>query len=242
MITDTGAALQDEVEEVLPKLLVLERWINDLTSSPKDQMQYRVVARSAVVMARWLYERLARRLSNPAPASGFRVEPENVVQLRMQAAAWCAVYDELEPELAQDSGLGTGVDAVVRVIRDLRSRATPPPPAGGRAEGTRTDAPHSIGYTGSRDAAPDDAGLVKLAERLEARGDNAYVAYIDQLRRDECLGWEIKAERGAFGEAELKAHKNAAELLGRHRALHEAAKELREAASRIAALTGKERA
>jgi len=65
--------------------------------------------------------------------------------------------------------------------------------------------------------------LAELAKRLQTRADNAYCDYIGQLRRDECLGWEIKVERGKFGEAELKAHCAAAEKLGRHRALHEAA-------------------
>ena len=68
-----------------------------------------------------------------------------------------------------------------------------------------------------------------VLERMRARADNAYCDYIGQLRRDECLGWEIKVERQEFGEAELKAHCAAAENLGRHRALHEAAKMLEEA-------------
>ena len=63
----------------------------------------------------------------------------------------------------------------------------------------------------------------ELLERLRARADNAYCDYISHLRRDECLGWEIKVQRGKFGEAEMKAHCTAAELLGRHKALHEAA-------------------
>jgi len=72
----------------------------------------------------------------------------------------------------------------------------------------------------------DDGGasaLTDVLERMRARADNAYFDYIGQLRRDECLGWEIKVELGKFGEAELKAHCAAAEKLGRHRALHEAA-------------------
>jgi len=71
--------------------------------------------------------------------------------------------------------------------------------------------------------------LTDVLERMRTRADNAYFDYIGQLRRDECLGWEIKVERGKFGEAELKAHCAAAEKLGRHRALHEAAKMLEEA-------------
>lgn len=77
-----------------------------------------------------------------------------------------------------------------------------------------------------------------LLERLRARADNAYCDYIGQLRRDECLGWEIKVERGKFGEAEMKAHCAAAEKLGRHRALHEAANLLEEALRSNVELTG----
>jgi len=62
-----------------------------------------------------------------------------------------------------------------------------------------------------------------LLERMRARADNAYCAYIEQLQRDECLGWESKVERGKFGKPEIAAHCKASEILGRHRALHEAA-------------------
>lgn len=79
--------------------------------------------------------------------------------------------------------------------------------------------------------------LTAVLERMRARADNAYCEYIEQLRRDECLGWEIKIERGKFGEAELKAHCSAAEKLGRHRALHEAANMLDEVLRSNAALT-----
>ncbi len=68
-----------------------------------------------------------------------------------------------------------------------------------------------------------------LLERLIARADNAYVQYINNCRRDECLGWEAKVERGGFGRKEVPAHEDAAEQLGRHRALHEAVKLIREA-------------
>lgn len=65
--------------------------------------------------------------------------------------------------------------------------------------------------------------LAELAKRLQTNAENVYFDYIEQLRRDECLGWEVKVERGKFGEAELKAHCAAAEKLGRYRALCEAA-------------------
>lgn len=80
--------------------------------------------------------------------------------------------------------------------------------------------------------------LTDVLERMCAMADNAYCDYIGQLRRDECLGWEIKVERGKFGEAEMKAHCAAAEKLGRHRALHEAANMLAEVLRSNAELRG----
>ena len=65
--------------------------------------------------------------------------------------------------------------------------------------------------------------LKDLLRILNARADNTYCDYIGLCRRDECLGWEAKVEKLAFGDAELKAHKDAAERLGQHRALQEAA-------------------
>lgn len=62
-----------------------------------------------------------------------------------------------------------------------------------------------------------------LIDRLRAKADNAYCDYISLSRRDKCLGFEAKVDSGLFGDAELKAHKDVAEKLGRHRALHEAA-------------------
>ena len=81
-----------------------------------------------------------------------------------------------------------------------------------------------------KDTKPTGAAsaLSDVLERMRGMADNAYHDYIGQLRRDECLGWEIKVERGKFGEAELKVHKDAAERLGRHRALQEAANMLTE--------------
>ena len=57
--------------------------------------------------------------------------------------------------------------------------------------------------------------------------DRAYCNYIEQMRRDACLGWEHKAAHGKFGEAELKGHTIAGEMLGRHKAFAEAANALR---------------
>jgi len=85
---------------------------------------------------------------------------------------------------------------------------------------------------------PVDVNVRGLLDRLQARADNAYCDYIGLCRRDECLGWEAKVEKGLFGEAELKAHKEAAERLGRHRALQEAANLLHELLTPNAALRG----
>ena len=82
------------------------------------------------------------------------------------------------------------------------------------------------------------AGLGALLASLQARADNAYCDYIGLCRRDECLGWEAKTEKQIFGEAELKAHKDAAEKLGRHRALQEAANLLHELLTPNADVTG----
>ena len=72
-----------------------------------------------------------------------------------------------------------------------------------------------------------------LLAKLQARADNAYFDYIELCRRDKALGWEIKVEKGLFGDAELKAHKDAAEQLGRHRALSEVINLLRDEISEL---------
>lgn len=69
----------------------------------------------------------------------------------------------------------------------------------------------------------------ELVLRLRARSDNAYIEHLNRCGKTECLGWEAKVERGKFGLSELEAHKAAAEMLGRHRALFEAANECEEA-------------
>jgi len=82
----------------------------------------------------------------------------------------------------------------------------------------------NTGQSQKETAAPDSAGseLTPLLERLIARKENAYIEYIARCRKDECLGWEAKVDHGKFGENELKAHKDAQEMLGRHRAFADA--------------------
>lgn len=65
-----------------------------------------------------------------------------------------------------------------------------------------------------------------LEEVFRGLSDRAYCNYIEQMRRDACLGWEHKASHGKFGEAELKGHTIAGEMLGRHKAFAEAANAL----------------
>jgi hypothetical protein len=66
-----------------------------------------------------------------------------------------------------------------------------------------------------------------LSAIFQGLSDRAYCNYIEQMRRDVCLGWEHKAAHGKFGEAELKGHTVAGEMLGRHKAFAEAANALR---------------
>lgn len=57
-----------------------------------------------------------------------------------------------------------------------------------------------------------------LIERFRAKAHNTYLVYISLLKRDGCIGSEIKLELGKFNEAELNAHREASEMLGRYRA------------------------
>lgn len=59
-------------------------------------------------------------------------------------------------------------------------------------------------------------------KELDGKATTAYCRYIEQMKRDACLGWEHKVKHGKFGEAELKAHCTAAEYLGMHRAYADA--------------------
>lgn len=59
---------------------------------------------------------------------------------------------------------------------------------------------------------------------MEVLRNNAYTTYIGQCRRDECLGWEGKLDRGLFGIKELEAHKDSKEMLGFYRAYTEVLK------------------
>ncbi|MBI2750855.1 MAG: hypothetical protein HYX43_16425 [Burkholderiales bacterium] len=74
---------------------------------------------------------------------------------------------------------------------------------------------------------PVESNRPSLESVFRGLSDRAYCNYIEQMRRNECLGWEHKVKHGMFGEAELKAHTLAGRLLGRHHAFAEAANALR---------------
>jgi len=69
-------------------------------------------------------------------------------------------------------------------------------------------------------------GIRKLADELHERASREYCSYVEQMRREECLGWEAKIEAGQFGDKELAGHTYAGTLLGRHRALAKVAEEV----------------
>jgi len=70
-----------------------------------------------------------------------------------------------------------------------------------------------------------------LDAKLSGMSDTAYCLYIEQMRQPTCLGWEAKVRAGQFGHDNLDAFMRAAELLGRHKALAEAARMMRDEAS-----------
>jgi len=69
--------------------------------------------------------------------------------------------------------------------------------------------------------------LHDAARELQAKSDDAYIRYVEQLRQDACLGEEAKIKSGMFKQANLDAHRRAAELIGKHKAFSEAAAALR---------------
>jgi hypothetical protein len=133
---------------------------------------------------------------------------------------------------AQEWSMGTGQCPACYGMGPMVASFYPSKPD---AHGHREDCPmsaaisalsHAAGQDGEQcRAASGEAG--ELALTLERMADNAYCDYIRKMQRDECLGWEEKVRRGSFDSDNLRAHVGAGELLGRHRALHEAAKLLR---------------
>ena len=83
---------------------------------------------------------------------------------------------------------------------------------------------HLAASAGSEPVADSRPSLEAVFRGLS---DRAYCNYIEQMGRNECLGWKYKVKNGTFGEAELKGHTKAGEMLGRHKAFAEAAIALR---------------
>lgn len=97
------------------------------------------------------------------------------------------------------------------------------------AEPVKCETCKDSGIVGHSEICPSCADKWKPAEPvkvptdyLQGLSDRAYSQYIEQMRRNECLGWEQKVKNRRFGEAELNAHTKAGEFLGRHRAFSEA--------------------
>ncbi|PTT41477.1 hypothetical protein DBR23_05890 [Acidovorax sp. HMWF018] len=111
-----------------------------------------------------------------------------------------------------------GVDA-----RELREGFTAADMATASAQGFRDGVASLAASAGSEPVAKNRPSLEAVFRGLS---DRAYCNYIEQMRRDVCLGWEHKAAHGRFGEAELKGHTRAGEMLGRHKAFAEAANAL----------------
>jgi len=59
-------------------------------------------------------------------------------------------------------------------------------------------------------------------EALAKEAASAYGRYLDKMQSWECLGEDAKLKEGSFGARELKAHREASELLGIHRGIHKA--------------------
>jgi hypothetical protein len=62
----------------------------------------------------------------------------------------------------------------------------------------------------------------KIIGELKQQSDIAYVNYVNQMRKNECLGWEAKVKCGEFGRVELDAHNRASSEFGKHQAFNEA--------------------
>lgn len=66
----------------------------------------------------------------------------------------------------------------------------------------------------------------KALERVMKDADSAYIEYIRQMEKPDCLGFQAKMNYGKFGLEQLEAHCKASHLLGQHRGIHHAIKML----------------
>ena len=71
--------------------------------------------------------------------------------------------------------------------------------------------------------------VLEICDRLLRMSDKAYSDMIDISYSKEARGREAKVKKGEFGKKELDAHKRMGELFGRHKALNEVYRDLREA-------------
>ncbi len=62
-----------------------------------------------------------------------------------------------------------------------------------------------------------------IGNNFRQYSDAAYIAYIETMRNDLCLGWEAKVAANKFDRENLNQFMKAGELLGRHVAMAEAA-------------------
>lgn len=164
-----------------------------------------------------------------AVCTELRIQHDRIADLEAQLEAICTGgasgpligQPQAMPDLSQLTERGAkawaGVDA-----QGLREGFTAADMATASAQGFR-DGVASVS-AGSEPVPNNRRSLEDVFRRLS---DSAYCNFIEQIGSDVCLGWKYKARHGMFGEAELKGHTLAGEMLGRHKAFAEAANALR---------------
>ena len=70
----------------------------------------------------------------------------------------------------------------------------------------------------------------EAVKSLREKGDRGYMEMVEVSKRHECLGFEAKMSTGRFGKPELEAHKQCAQLYGKHLAFYLGAAMLEEQA------------
>jgi hypothetical protein len=85
-------------------------------------------------------------------------------------------------------------------------------------------------------ASTTTALCVGLGETFRAISQTAYCAYIQQLRHNASLGWEHRQKVRQFGKNNLDDYMRAAEWLGQHKAMAEAARMANELQQQIDSL------
>ena len=73
---------------------------------------------------------------------------------------------------------------------------------------------------------PMTDSLQDVVAELNGKANTAYINYIRTMQQDDCLGVDHKAERGLLRKKNVDEFMRAAEFLGAHRALTEAAARL----------------